>query len=132
MPPDEIGTAAYSRLQSISTLRAQSALSSRLTSKALCYNRMRVYVKCVRIIRLFVRQQIQLTTNSSNPTLKMQRPLCLLFGLLVLVAVGAQIRDHRPTNVLCPSKCLCIRKTVRCMLIQLDKIPRVDPHTAIL
>ncbi|XP_054710141.1 peroxidasin-like [Uloborus diversus] len=32
----------------------------------------------------------------------------------------------------CPERCLCFRTTVRCMFLQLDKVPRVPPETTIL
>ncbi|XP_021933010.1 peroxidasin isoform X6 [Zootermopsis nevadensis] len=32
----------------------------------------------------------------------------------------------------CPARCLCFRTTVRCMFLQLDKVPEVPPETTIL
>ncbi|KAL3869555.1 hypothetical protein ACJMK2_042223 [Sinanodonta woodiana] len=32
----------------------------------------------------------------------------------------------------CPSRCLCFRSTVRCMFLQMDRVPKVPPETTIL
>ncbi|XP_078669070.1 peroxidasin-like isoform X2 [Branchiostoma floridae x Branchiostoma belcheri] len=50
-------------------------------------------------------------------------------GLVLATAVLALVPSGSEA---CPSRCLCFRTTVRCMHLQLDRIPQVAPTTTIL
>lgn len=47
--------------------------------------------------------------------------------LLLLAALTTGLADAQ-----CPARCLCFRTTVRCMFLQLDRVPEVPPETTIL
>jgi hypothetical protein len=51
----------------------------------------------------------------------------MLAILLLLAALSTGLADAQ-----CPPRCLCFRTTVRCMFLQLDKVPEVPPETTIL
>lgn len=63
----------------------------------------------------------------------LERLLCsvcvtvMLAVLLLLVALTTGLADAQ-----CPARCLCFRTTVRCMFLQLDRVPEVPPETTIL
>lgn len=61
----------------------------------------------------------------ATPQVKLGRVVVMAAAVLLALVAGA-------SGVRCPAKCLCFRTTVRCMFLQLEKIPRVPPETTIL
>ncbi|XP_078456569.1 peroxidasin homolog [Lampetra planeri] len=55
-----------------------------------------------------------------------------MMKMMPVVLVMVLLLGWSPAAVACPSRCLCFRTTVRCMHLQLDTVPRVDPRTTIL
>ncbi|XP_047473287.1 peroxidasin homolog [Penaeus chinensis] len=62
---------------------------------------------------------------AATPEGKLGRAVLVAAAVLLALAAGA-------SGVRCPAKCLCFRTTVRCMFLQLEKIPKVPPETTIL
>ncbi|CAL1272051.1 unnamed protein product [Larinioides sclopetarius] len=50
---------------------------------------------------------------------------------LLLVLCGFLFAVHGSYGE-CPARCLCFRSTVRCMFLQLDKVPDIPPETTVL
>ncbi|XP_044733835.1 peroxidasin isoform X3 [Chrysoperla carnea] len=69
-----------------------------------------------------------------------------VFGFIVMFTLSDVYSQYSPTtavslsstqqsqnpSVPCPKKCLCFRKTVRCMFLHLDRIPKIPVETTIL
>ncbi|GBN05947.1 hypothetical protein AVEN_275332-1 [Araneus ventricosus] len=53
------------------------------------------------------------------------------WGRLLLVVCGLLFVVHGSYGE-CPARCLCFRSTVRCMFLQLDKVPDIPPETTVL
>ena len=51
---------------------------------------------------------------------------------VLVLLLAASVADVADANVRCPVKCLCFRTTVRCMFLQLEKVPPVPFNTTIL
>lgn len=63
----------------------------------------------------------------------MMPPSVVLVLLVLLLGVyqgTAQKRNFSPFA--CPHKCVCFRKTVRCMHLDLAEVPKIPPQTTLL
>ena len=54
-----------------------------------------------------------------------------LSSIVLLVVDSQQVQDGS-SSIRCPTRCLCFRSTVRCMFLQLDRVPQVPSNTTIL
>uniref|UniRef100_W5MFK7 Peroxidasin like n=1 Tax=Lepisosteus oculatus TaxID=7918 RepID=W5MFK7_LEPOC len=70
--------------------------------------------------------ELQDAARAHNTTKKMERKR-LRFSCIFL-----SLAFSFPLSSTCPSRCLCVRTTVRCMHLMLDHIPKVSPQTTIL
>ncbi|EFA01243.1 peroxidasin isoform X1 [Tribolium castaneum] len=56
--------------------------------------------------------------------------LCLIFLTLGLTIIDAQRRNY--SQFPCPSRCVCFRRTVRCMQLELTEVPKAPLPTVML
>lgn len=57
--------------------------------------------------------------------------LSLLLLFLLIVNIIAERRDTS-SNAPCPGECVCFRRNVRCMRLELDEIPKIPLQTTLL
>ena len=58
--------------------------------------------------------------------------LAVFMLVVVVVVVDSQQVQDGSSSIRCPTRCLCFRSTVRCMFLQLDRVPQVPSNTTIL
>ncbi|XP_042897805.1 peroxidasin [Parasteatoda tepidariorum] len=62
----------------------------------------------------------------------MQTPRCFYGWVRLLLACLCSVLLIEGSDIECPTRCLCFRSTVRCMFLQLDKVPAVPSETTVL
>lgn len=54
------------------------------------------------------------------------------FFVVMLVVISAEGQKRNYSNLPCPSSCVCFRRTIRCMRLDLTEIPKIPQHTTLL
>ena len=71
--------------------------------------------------------------SSSKVILLVLSSVAVLMSVVVVMVDSQQVQDDGSSgSIRCPTRCLCFRSTVRCMFLQLDRVPQVPSNTTIL
>ena len=71
--------------------------------------------------------------SSSKVILLILSSVAVLMSVVVVMVDSQQVQDDGSSgSIRCPTRCLCFRSTVRCMFLQLDRVPQVPSNTTIL
>lgn len=71
--------------------------------------------------------------SSSKVILLVLSTVAVLMSMVVVMVDSQQVQDDGSSgSIRCPTRCLCFRSTVRCMFLQLDRVPQVPSNTTIL